>query len=162
MSNLNYSKGILKIGNVEILIYNFRTQKFRKKFSEEINKHNVITGVAGLSEIFDDGSLFIEETQSGRLLFFDKNGKLVLEYVNKANNGMNYGLGFSKVLLMNKELKNVSRSELIKNFVITNPEYYIKEFKKIGSKPSYSFSFNFLIRSRFLLPELITRKSKNF
>ena len=43
---------------------------------------------------------------------------------------------------MNKELKNVSRSELIKNFVITNPEYYIKEFKKIGSKPSYSFSFN--------------------
>ena len=42
---------------------------------------------------------------------------------------------------MNKELKNVSRSELIKNFVITNPEYYIKEFKKIGSKPSYSFSF---------------------
>ena len=97
--------GQSKIGNVEILIYNFRTQKFRKKFSEEINKHNVITGVAGLSEIFNDGSLFIEETQSGRLLFFDKNGKLVLEYVNKANNGMNYGLGFSKVLLMNKELK---------------------------------------------------------
>ena len=43
---------------------------------------------------------------------------------------------------MNKEVKNLSRSELIKNFVITNPEYYIKEFKKIGSKPSYSFSFN--------------------
>ena len=45
---------------------------------------------------------------------------------------------------MNKEIKNLSRSELIKNFVITNPDYYIKEFKKIGSKPSYSFSFNLL------------------
>ena len=43
---------------------------------------------------------------------------------------------------MNKENKNLSRSELISNFVITNSEYYIKEFKKIGSKPSYSFSFN--------------------
>ena len=43
---------------------------------------------------------------------------------------------------MIKENKNLSRSELISNFVITNPEYYIKEFKKIGSKPSYSFSFN--------------------
>ena len=43
---------------------------------------------------------------------------------------------------MSKENKNLSRSELISNFVITNPEYYIKEFKKIGSKPSYSFSFN--------------------
>ena len=43
---------------------------------------------------------------------------------------------------MSKEIKNLSRSELIKNFVISNPDYYIDEFKKIGSKPSYSFSFN--------------------
>ena len=43
---------------------------------------------------------------------------------------------------MSKEIKNLSRSELIKNFVILNPDYYIKEFKKIGSKPSYSYSFN--------------------
>ena len=43
---------------------------------------------------------------------------------------------------MSKEIKNLSRSELIKNFVISNPNYYIDEFKKIGSKPSYSFSFN--------------------
>ena len=42
----------------------------------------------------------------------------------------------------NKENKDLSRSELITNFVKTNPEYYIKEFKKIGSKPSYSFSLN--------------------
>ena len=43
---------------------------------------------------------------------------------------------------MNKDSKNLSRSQLISNFVKTNPEYYIEEFKKIGSKPSYSFSFN--------------------
>ena len=43
---------------------------------------------------------------------------------------------------MNKENKNLSRSELIANYVISNPDYYIKEFKKIGSKRSYSFSFN--------------------
>ena len=43
---------------------------------------------------------------------------------------------------MSKEIKNLSRSELIKNFVISNPDNYIKEFKKIGSKPSYSYSFN--------------------
>ena len=43
---------------------------------------------------------------------------------------------------MSKEIKNLSRSELIKYFVISNPDYYINEFKKIGSKPSYSYSFN--------------------
>ncbi len=45
-------------------------------------------------------------------------------------------------MTVSKEIKNLSRSELIKNFVISSPEYYIDEFKKIGSKPSYSFSFN--------------------
>ena len=42
----------------------------------------------------------------------------------------------------NKEIRNPSRDELITNFVKSNPDYYIKEFKKIGSKPTYSLSFN--------------------
>ena len=31
----------------------------------------------------------------------------------------------------NKDNKNLSRSELISDFVKTNSEYYIKEFKKL-------------------------------
>ena len=42
----------------------------------------------------------------------------------------------------NKKINNPSRSELITDFVKSNPQYYIKEFQKIGSKPSFSFSFN--------------------
>jgi len=42
----------------------------------------------------------------------------------------------------NKKSINLTRSELITDFVKTNPNYYIKEFQKIGSKPSFSFSFN--------------------
>ena len=102
--------GVPDNGNVEILIYNFETRKFSKKFSEGINENNVRTSVAGLSEILDDGSLFIEETQSGRLLFFNKKGKLILEYVNKAKNGTNYGLGFSRVLRINNRLRNQIKS----------------------------------------------------
>ena len=82
--------GMPENGNIEILIYNFETGEFKKKFSEGININNVRTSVAGLSEIMNDGSLFIEETQSGRVLFFDNRGKLVLEYINKAKNGKNY------------------------------------------------------------------------
>jgi glycine betaine/proline transport system permease protein len=40
----------------------------------------------------------------------------------------------------NKAIINPSRDELITDFVKSNPDYYIKEFKKIGSKPTYSFS----------------------
>ena len=42
----------------------------------------------------------------------------------------------------NNQLNNPSRSELITDFVKSNPQYYINEFKKIGSKPTFSFSFN--------------------
>ena len=37
----------------------------------------------------------------------------------------------------NKANRNQSRDELITDFVKSNPDYYIKEFKKIGSKPTY-------------------------
>ena len=42
----------------------------------------------------------------------------------------------------NNQANNPSRSELISDFVKSNPDYYIKEFKKIGSRPSFSLSFN--------------------
>jgi len=43
---------------------------------------------------------------------------------------------------VSKEINNPSRSELITDFVKTNPNYYIDQFQKIGSKPTFSFSFN--------------------
>ena len=42
----------------------------------------------------------------------------------------------------NKQLNNPSRSELITDFVKSNPKYYIEKFQQIGSKPTFSFSFN--------------------
>ena len=58
---------------------------------------------------------------------------------------------------MSKENKNLSRSELISNFVISNSEYYIEEFKKIGSKPSYSFSFNLF--ATLCISDLVAKNS---
>ena len=43
---------------------------------------------------------------------------------------------------MNKVSNTPSRSELITDFVKTSSNYYIQEFQKIGSKPTFSFSFN--------------------
>ena len=51
---------------------------------------------------------------------------------------------------MSKELNAPSRSELITDFVKTNPDYYIDQFQKIGSKPTFSFSFN--VYAAFLGP----------
>ena len=102
--NLHFNT-VPQIGLVEILIYNFRTKSFSKKFENQLNKNDVNTSVQGAAEILDDGSLFIEETNRGRILFLDKNGKLLWEYVNKAKNGKNYSLAFSKILSNDENLK---------------------------------------------------------
>ena len=52
----------------------------------------------------------------------------------------------------NKTIRNPSRNELITDFVKSNPDYYIKEFKKIGSKPTYSCSFNLFA---FILSKIV-------
>tara|TARA_B100000686_G_C16789288_1_gene977498 strand:+ start:1101 stop:2492 length:1392 start_codon:yes stop_codon:yes gene_type:complete len=104
--NLHFN-GKPKTGISEVLIYNFRTKTFKKKFNDQFKQYDIRTSVQGLSEILNDGSLFIEETQAGRLLFFNKNGELLWEYVNKAENGKNYGLGFSRILYKSPKIDNV-------------------------------------------------------
>ena len=61
--------GIHELKNAEVIIYDFEKKIFRKKFEDSMIHYNVQTSVQGLSEIMDDGSLFVEETQRGRLLF---------------------------------------------------------------------------------------------
>ncbi len=71
----------------EVLIYNFKTNKFTKLFNNELKKENFKTTSGGLSHIFEDKSLMVEEQNHGRLILFNKNGKKEWEYVNKDKNG---------------------------------------------------------------------------
>jgi hypothetical protein len=71
----------------EILIYNFKTNQFRKFFNDQLQNENVKTYSEGLSEILNDGSLMVEEQNHGRIILFNKNGKKEWEFVNKDKNG---------------------------------------------------------------------------
>ena len=54
----------------------------------------------------------------------------------------------------NKQINNPSRSELITDFVKTNPEYYIEKFQQIGRKPTFSFSFNLYAASELFMASI--------
>ena len=71
----------------EILIYNFETKEFRKLFNNELKKENFHTETGGLSHLFKDGSLMVEETNHGRIILFDNKGNKEFELVNKDKNG---------------------------------------------------------------------------
>ena len=71
--------------NSEILIYNLKKKKFKKKFDNSIKIENIKTYSQGISEILDDGSMLVEEQNKGKLFFFNNKGER-WEYVNKDQN----------------------------------------------------------------------------
>ena len=59
--------------NNEVMIYNFESDTYSLYLESSLKEYDVKTGVEGRSQILDNGDLFIDETYSGRLLYFNKN-----------------------------------------------------------------------------------------
>ena len=82
----------------EVLVYNFETKKFKKIFNDQLQKNNFKTSTNGLSEIFRDGALMVEETIHGRIILFNNQGQKEWEYVNKDKNGNIGRLFWSRII----------------------------------------------------------------
>ncbi len=103
------------ISNNQILIYNFDTENYTKRNVSGIKENNVKTATEGVSDFLKDGSLMIEDGNSGRILFFNSNGKLEWEFINKAKNGKVYPLSWARViqndLLIKNTLKKIENNQ---------------------------------------------------
>ena len=106
-NNYLFTKDGPKNENIEILIYNFKTNTFRKSFENSINDISIKTAAGGLSDFLNDGSILIEEQVKGRLLLIDKNGKLEWEYVNKSNDDKVYQLNWSRIINNEEHIKKL-------------------------------------------------------
>ena len=82
----------------EVLIYNFETNKFRKLFNDQLQRENFKTSSEGLSHIFKDGSLMVEEQNHGRIILFNNKGEKEWEFVNKDKNSDIGIISWSKVI----------------------------------------------------------------
>ena len=65
----------------------------------------------GLAEVLKNGSVFIEETSSGRIIILDKNGEKILEYINRAENNKLYRLNWSRIVNLNIDIFNQKLKE---------------------------------------------------
>ena len=70
----------------EVVVYNFETKTFKKLFNDQLQKENFKTTSEGLSHIFKDGSLMVEEQNHGRIILFNTKGEKEWEFVNKDKN----------------------------------------------------------------------------
>ena len=82
----------------EVVIYNFETKKFRTLFNDQLQKENFKTHSEGLSHIFNDGALMVEEQNHGRIILFNNQGEKEWEFVNKDKNGNIGFISWSRVI----------------------------------------------------------------
>ena len=87
--NNNYSR---------IVTFNFETKKFKSLFSDKLQKNNFKTYTEGLSHIFKDGALMVEEQNHGRIILFNNQGEKEWEFVNKDINGDIGFISWSRVI----------------------------------------------------------------
>ena len=82
----------------------------------KINKVKTDTG--SLNDILQDGSMMIEESDGGRILFLNSNGNLEWEFVNKDDNDNIYLINWSRLIQNKPLIKSIKQK--IQNTKCTN------------------------------------------
>ena len=93
----------------EVVIYDFETDSYSKYFDESLKQYDVRSADQGRSQIVDNGGLFIEETRSGRLLYFNKDTSLQWQYVNRADDENAYIMSWSRILYKPEDIEKVRK-----------------------------------------------------
>jgi len=107
-------------GNNRVVIYDFETEQYSYHLEKSLRKEDVRTITEGGSQRLPNGDLFIEETNYGRLLYFNSDGSLQWTHVNRGNNGNIYLVQWSRILYENKDIQKVHRFLKIKNEITYN------------------------------------------
>ena len=94
----------------ELLVYNFETNKFKKILSNQLESKNFKTETEGLADFSIDGSIMLEETNGGRILFYNEKGNLEWEFINVSNDGKIYPVSWARLISNVKMVKNIKNS----------------------------------------------------
>ena len=95
-------------GHNEVIIYDFKTNKYSSYLKDSLIDNDVRTITAGLSSILPNGDLFVEENIYGRTLYFNADGLLRWTHVNRADDGNVYRVGWSRILYTNEDIQAVN------------------------------------------------------
>jgi len=93
------------VTNSEILIYNFESDKFSKKFEETFKKNKIYGHSHGLVDFLKDGSAIIEDSMYGRILYVNPNGKVIWEFNNLDSKKQIYHLWWARIINEEKSKK---------------------------------------------------------
>ena len=103
----NFYFGPAVQGNNEVLIYDFEKDLYEPYMAQSMKKENIRTLTGGLQEILNNNDLFIEESDFGRFLYFNSDGTLRWQYVNRWQDKI-YRVAWSRVYDRKDDIKKIN------------------------------------------------------
>ncbi len=85
-------------GFSRFVVYDFASDTISEPFADRLKAADFRTPSEGRSELLPTGELYVEETDSGRLLFLNADGSIALQYVNRAEEGRVFEVNWSRWL----------------------------------------------------------------
>ena len=74
-----------------------------------MKENDVNAKTEGLADILKDGSMMVEDTDNGRIVFFNFDGEIEWEFVNKADNNKVYTVSWSRIVEDKNLIKNIKQ-----------------------------------------------------
>ena len=108
---LNYKNERI-VKNNEIVIYDFETNSFSKKFEKTFIENEINTSTHGLVDFLQDGSAIVEDRNNGRIFYLNSEGEVVWIFNNLNSKKQIYNLWWARVIDVKKSKKI---RQLIKN-----------------------------------------------
>ncbi len=108
---LNYKNERI-VKNNEIIIYDFETNIFSKKFEKTFIENKINSDTHGLVDFLEDGSAIVEDRNNGRILYLSAKGEVIWIFNNLNSKKQVYDLWWARIIDVKKSKKI---RELIKN-----------------------------------------------
>ena len=108
---LNYKNERI-VKNNEIVIYDFETNSFSKKFEKTFIENEINSFSHGLVDFLQDGSAIVEDRNNGRIFYLNSEGEVIWIFNNLNSKNQIYDLWWARVIDLKKSKKI---RELIKN-----------------------------------------------
>ena len=100
------------VKNNEIIIYDFETNSFSKKFEKTFIENKIDSNLNGLVDFLQDGSAIVEDRMNGRIFYLSSEGEVIWIFNNLNSKKQIYDLWWARVIDFEKSKKI---REILKN-----------------------------------------------
>lgn len=111
-NSYDFGNGGYVKGHAQLLVYDFATQTVSALHDDAMAAEKVATQSEGLADYTESGHVIVEQENDGRLLILAPDGRLFASYVNAAEDGRIYRMGWSRYVPVQQGDAALSRMDI--------------------------------------------------